>query len=435
MLFCANCRHPLEIEEDTVVVPDPPGGISVPVKSQSANAAGSRNSRAFDVDPKDRLEESFVLLPRDSQSLEGLAQAQALKTAPAGMSLPTPNSSRAETFDSSGLTAMSSQFSIITKLCECATEQSKIDFPLCIDCSEKIGAEGERLRAEAEKEFTICQRLLGQLMAEDAKVDEESYQREIGQLEQSEKELMTELRTLEQEWSAVKAEKARLEGESNHLDVLEQQYWDDYNEYESRLLTYQRERDAMRQKIEHTNSELERLSKANVYNDAFHIWHDGHCGSINNFRLGRLPSQSVEWDEINAALGQVVLCLDVMAKRRNYTFKQYQLHPMGSCSKISKRSRAGRICDLYGQNDLQSRTVPCARFDKGMVWLLACVSELAAHAQETERDFALPYPIQHDTLAGVSAKLSGGFQSWSQAMKWMLSDIKWIIAWMARVQP
>jgi beclin 1 len=35
------------------------------------------------------------------------------------------------------------------------------------------------------------------------------------------------------------------------------------------------------------------LKKTNLYNDAFHIWHDGHFGTINGFRLGDLPSRQV----------------------------------------------------------------------------------------------------------------------------------------------
>ena len=55
--------------------------------------------------------------------------------------------------------------------------------------------------------------------------------------------------------------------------------------------------------------QLERLKRTNVYNDVFRIWHDGHFGTINNFRLGLLPGHAVEWEEINAALGQACLLL------------------------------------------------------------------------------------------------------------------------------
>lgn len=51
----------------------------------------------------------------------------------------------------------------------------------------------------------------------------------------------------------------------------------------------QEERDAILAKIEVSQAHLELLKKTNVLNDAFPIWYDGDFGTINNFRLGRLP--------------------------------------------------------------------------------------------------------------------------------------------------
>ncbi len=39
--------------------------------------------------------------------------------------------------------------------------------------------------------------------------------------------------------------------------------------------------------IDRTAATLERLRRTNVYNDAFHIWHDGQFGTISGFRMGR----------------------------------------------------------------------------------------------------------------------------------------------------
>jgi hypothetical protein len=52
---------------------------------------------------------------------------------------------------------------------------------------------------------------------------------------------------------------------------------------------YQEERDAILAKLEVNQTQLEQLKHTYVLNDAFHIWHDGDFGTINNFRLGRLP--------------------------------------------------------------------------------------------------------------------------------------------------
>ena len=62
--------------------------------------------------------------------------------------------------------------------------------------------------------------------------------------------------------------------------------------------------------------------------------HDGHFGTINGLRLGRLPTFIVEWSEINAAWGQVVLLLHSLAKKINLVFKRYKLIPYGNHSFI-----------------------------------------------------------------------------------------------------
>jgi beclin 1 len=74
-------------------------------------------------------------------------------------------------------------------------------------------------------------------------------------------------------------------------------------------------------KIEVSQVHLELLKRTNVLNDAFYISHDGVIGTINNFRLGRLPNVQVEWDEINAAWGQAALLLHTMAQ---YFFPKFE---------------------------------------------------------------------------------------------------------------
>lgn len=65
------------------------------------------------------------------------------------------------------------------------------------------------------------------------------------------------------------------------------------------------------QQIKRAKLELENLSSLNVLNMTFHIWEQGSFGTINGFRLGRLPHSQVEWNEINAAWGQIALLLTV----------------------------------------------------------------------------------------------------------------------------
>lgn len=60
--------------------------------------------------------------------------------------------------------------------------------------------------------------------------------------------------------------------------------------------------------------------------------HSGQFGTINNFRLGRLPNIPVEWSEINAAWGQAALLLYSLAKKIDLTFQRYKLVPYGNHS-------------------------------------------------------------------------------------------------------
>lgn len=86
--------------------------------------------------------------------------------------------------------------------------------------------------------------------------------------------------------------------------------------------------------LKHTNVQLDKLSRTNVFNATFHIWHKGHFGTINNFRLGRLPSAPVDWSEINAAWGQTALLLNSLARKINLTFERFKLVPFGNHTHI-----------------------------------------------------------------------------------------------------
>jgi beclin 1 len=53
------------------------------------------------------------------------------------------------------------------------------------------------------------------------------------------------------------------------------------------------QRHSVNLQLKHAQSQLEKLKKTNVFNSTFHIWHSGHFGTINGFRLGRLPGVPV----------------------------------------------------------------------------------------------------------------------------------------------
>lgn len=100
--------------------------------------------------------------------------------------------------------------------------------------------------------------------------------------------------------------------------------------------------------LSYTNNQLDKLHKTNVFNATFHIWHSGHFGTINSFRLGRLPSAPVDWSEINAAWGQTALLLSALARKMDLTFERFRLVPYGNHSyiEVSRHLRVG-LCKSF----------------------------------------------------------------------------------------
>ena len=269
---------------------------------------------------------------------------------------------------------------------------------------------------------------------------------------------------------AVEEENATLDVAEKELDAMEERYWQEYNDYMFMLQRHKHSRDAVLARIEATSSALETLKQTNVFNDAFHIWHDGPYGTISGFRLGRVgqsagggltSSAPVEWDEINAAWGQCVLLLSTMASTCKFTFTTYRLVPMGSYSKVIDDERRATL-ELFGPI---SSLNPFKRtnFDRAMIGFLRCLEEVAEFASMTDKaangsssgdtngtqeddgdgkdaartappPFALPYPIDGDKVGGKTIKLTFNREDkWTAALKLMLADLKCLLVWVARM--
>lgn len=125
---------------------------------------------------------------------------------------------------------------------------------------------------------------------------------------------------LQEEEEKLDKELQALEDEMNGLDEEEQEFWDKSIEYQMNLQNFQNERDSINLKYDHDVKQYERLQKTVVYNDAFCISHDGPFGTINGFRLGKLSTHQVEWNEINAAWGQTLLLLYTVANKLKFQF-------------------------------------------------------------------------------------------------------------------
>ena len=178
------------------------------------------------------------------------------------------------------------------------------------------------------------------------------------------------------------------------------------------------------------DDKLECLKHTNVYNDAFFIWFDGPFGTINGFRLGRLPSQPVEYAEINAAWGQTAMLLATIEKRhKGFKFQRFRVVPMGSYSKLGPNGDLSRPLPLFWDGGWRK-----GPFNRAMVAILSCLDELGIYATAYDRAIHMPYAIKGKTIGGLSVEL-GDWYKWTCALKYFLTNLKWLVAWSSKQGP
>lgn len=348
------------------------------------------------------------------------------------------------------------------RLFEVISARSDIDHPICIECAELLVEGLQKRLVTTTKERDAYIGFMKEVSSnipteEEVEAAETSLEKQL----QAEKAAFEELLQLEAEKATIDAEIVELETQSRELDQEEERFWRERNAFALELSEFQAARDALNTKYDHDSKQLERLQRTNVYNDTFCIGHDGYFGTMNGLRLGRLPSQPVEWSEINAAWGQTLLLLATVAEKLRFEFQGYVLHPMGSSSKIAKLeySTQSPSQSTTSNHSGQTQTGPAAKstmldlhhtgglsllrvhrgFDSAMVAFLDCLAQLGVHVERQTSDPAydgdplvLPYIIKNGKIGDASIRLGSGFQSndevWTKACKYTLTCCKFLLA-------
>nr|CAD7460779.1 unnamed protein product [Timema tahoe] len=254
-------------------------------------------------------------------------------------------------------------------------------------------------------------------------------------LKEEELHLMAELATLKNHQHKIEMEICVQEGEKERLDGEEERYWREYTRYRKELMLSEDEFKSLECQLHYAQAQLDKLKKTNVFNATFHIWHSGHFGTINNFRLGRLPSAPVDWSEINAAWGQTALLLTALARKMNLTFQRFRLVPYGNHSYIEVLAEH-RALPLYGSGGF--RFLWDTKFDAAMVAFLDCLQQFKEEVEKGDSGFCLPYKMERgkieDSATGNSYSIKIQFNSeeqWTKALKFLLTNLKWGLAWVS----
>ncbi|KDO86454.1 hypothetical protein CISIN_1g010177mg [Citrus sinensis] len=389
-------------------------GVPPRPRGSSAQSEASQSGKAMD--------ESFVVIYKSESASDG-----------GGPHIPPPEGGTNGPMQPNN-SGFHSTITVLKRAFEIATSQTQVEQPLCLECmrvlSDKLDKEVDDVTRDIEAYEACLQRLEGE--ARDV-LSEADFLKEKLKIEEEERKLEAAIEETEKQNAEVNAELKELELKSKRFKELEERYWQEFNNFQFQLIAHQEERDAISSKIEVSQAHLELLKRTNVLNDAFPIWHDGEFGTINNFRLGRLPKIPVEWDEINAAWGQACLLLHTMCQyfRPKFPYR-IKIIPMGSYPRIMDSNN--NTYELFGPVNLFWST----RYDKAMTLFLSCLKDFAEFANSKDQEnnippdkcFKLPYKIENDKVENYSITQSFNKQeNWTKALKYTLCNLKWALFW------
>ncbi|XP_058858939.1 beclin-1-like isoform X3 [Acipenser ruthenus] len=261
-------------------------------------------------------EETFVENKQDGVSRKYIPPARMLSTESANSFTLIGEASDGGTMEN-----LSRRLKVTSDLFDIMSGQTDVDHPLCEECTDTLLDHLDTQLNITENEcqnYKNCLELLAHMTEE----EEETLLGELKDLSTEEEHLIQELENIEARRMRVAEDLARSRAETEQLDQEELQYQKEYSEFKRQQLELDDELKSVENQMRYAQIQLDKLKKTNVFNATFHIWHSGQFGTINNFRLGRLPSVPVEWNEINAAWGQTVLLLHALANKMGLTFQR-----------------------------------------------------------------------------------------------------------------
>eukprot|EP01065_Artemidia_motanka_P007344 TRINITY_DN13641_c2_g1_i1.p1 TRINITY_DN13641_c2_g1~~TRINITY_DN13641_c2_g1_i1.p1 ORF type:complete len:457 (+),score=144.81 TRINITY_DN13641_c2_g1_i1:107-1372(+) len=330
--------------------------------------------------------------------------------------------------------------SVVSALQQYAADKSGIDHPLCRECVEErtlsgmAGLAGRLQQALADVE--VYREQAAVLEAEEVAQSE---------VEDAEGAALAELRDeeagLREQLERLEEEEEELRRQEEEITAAEEAHEADLNAFwqEIRQCTVDETRcteaiAGLERKLSHVQDDLQTLSRTNLLNAAFHIWHDGHFGTINNLRLGKMPGQPSEINALNAAWGNAALLLVTLARKRGITFKRYRIIPRGTSSMVDDTKKTLELW-MGVKGPFAGR-----RHDSAIVGFCACLYELcmdcsakmASLVGECTEDAEPPYRIDENghRVGGLYVKIGADHQTeekWTRAMKYMLLDLKWAL--------
>lgn len=331
---------------------------------------------------------------------------------------------------------LSHQLRVTAELFNILSGQSDVDHPLCEECTDTLLDNLDLQLKITEDDCKDYREFLEQLSSKKETVDEAALDEELRQLEAEEEALKVQLEDAELQKLKLDDQITKENDKAQKLDEKLERYYKERNEFKRQLLEYEDAQKSVDNQLRYAKTQLDRLKKTNVFNTTFHIWHSGHFGTINNFRLGRLPNIPVEWSEINMAWGQTVLLLHSLANKMNLKFERYRLVPYGNHSYLESLTDKSKELPLYSAGGI--KFFWDTKFDQAMVAFIDCLQQFKEEIEKGDDGFCLPYKMDkgriEDPSTGTTYSVKIQFNSeeqWTKALKFMLTNLKWGLAWVS----
>ena len=125
--------------------------------------------------------------------------------------------------------------------------------------------------------------------------------------------------------------------------------------------------------------------------------------------------------------------MHIVASKAAIEFKSFVILPMGSFPKILKADDRRTAFPLYIDSSTFS-FFPKRNFNMALSGFMSCVSDVGDHVSNHDPTLSLPYKIStaESKIGDISYTYGGDEEVWTRALKFMLSNIKWTIAWYAK---
>lgn len=216
---------------------------------------------------------------------------------------------------------------------------------------------------------------------------------------------------MEKERSEIHARQASLRTDGAALAQEEALVWHELNELLYCDETFRDLRDVARAQIARSEQQNAAVQQTSVLTDLFVISHSGPFATINGFRVGQLAATPVEWNEINAGLGEAALLLQTLANSIGLEFAE--------CVCVFLRILVGCCGSLIGNELLLASAhvvllLCCLQLQDRAAWELLedrALYKLAHGVRTVRLAFALARAIAHDRVAVLLCNLSRRLRS------------------------